>query len=91
MAKKNGKPKKLEELKLTETERLGLENCQLKMHALKEIAEKQSGVVVAQQQAIAKEVSARLGIDISDFQVDLSTGVLTKPTVEGQTAPHGQG
>ncbi|MCG8433503.1 MAG: hypothetical protein MJA83_05685 [Gammaproteobacteria bacterium] len=75
-------------LKLTEEERLGLENCLLKIRIIQEEAQKNAAKFVARKEQLAAAIGKRLGIPMDAYNVNLETGDLV-PVENQEAAPEG--
>lgn len=66
-------------MKLTETERLQMENLTLKIKLIQENAQKQAAQVEAARQQLAGAIGQRLGIDLTKAQhnINLDNGLVT--------------
>lgn len=64
-------------LKLTDDERLRMENLTLKVALIQSQAKEQSTPLLAQREAVGKAIGDRLGIEIGAYNIDLDKGTVT--------------
>lgn len=78
----NGKAKK--ELKLTNEERLSIQNINLQRQLLEHQLDSQAKKLDSQQVEVTDTVNERLGIDLTQYSINLDTGLLKEAPREKQ-------
>lgn len=67
-------------LMMTDGELLRMENLTLKLTVIQSNAEKQAAPIVAARNDLGREIGQRLGIEISEYNINLDTGaIVAKP------------
>ena len=65
-----------EGLRLTDVERLQMENLTLKVSVIQSQTKEQTAPLLAQREQLGFEIGERLGLKIGDYNINLDTGLL---------------
>ena len=73
-SKKNGKMSTARPFQCTDDERLRVENLSLRLELIQKDANEKAAPVLLERRMLLNKIGERLGIDISQHQVDLQSG-----------------